>query len=550
MGGRVCCLCGRCAGGRDRERGDAPTRKVNPVDFFRQLAAGIAQAWKQLSLSARVNIVLTAAAMVALIVFVAFTSARPQYVTLSTGLTPEDRGKVVSFLTEQGVDYRVSDSDQTIQVPLSQRSNAQLLLAQNDLPVGRPVPPGWELFTETDLMTNQWLQDVKFMRAVQGELQRQLNLFDFVAYSHVLIREAKEELFVSEQKPSEASVTLAVNRPVSKQETKAIVNIVSHAGGPNLHPGNIIVTTTTGEVLYMPPESEFASIASSKLEFVAGLERQREARVLESLRELGVQGTVRVSAKVDFDTTEVQSDEVLAGTEMSTYTRSTTIASAERVPEGAPGVVTNLPEGAAAPGGMNTTEEDSEEITNYEPSRKVTTTKTDPGDVVQYVVALVVEGAYEEATDEDGKTVRNYVGLNEDLRQTYSDLATAAVGKGELDTEVTIHDHPFDIGELAATTAAMEAFEGAQRWERMLQLTWSMVQILLIVSGFLLVRMFLRRAIESPLEEIEEEAVGEIPEATREDMRRQDIASEVSRLAREEPEMVAAMLRSWMLEEE
>jgi flagellar M-ring protein FliF len=150
-------------------------------------------------------------------------------------------------------------------VPISQRSNAQILLAQNDLPVGRPVPPGWELFSATELMTNQWLQNVKFMRAIQGEIQKQLNAFDFVNDSYVLIREAKEELFVSEQKPSEAAITLDINRPLTKQEVKAIVSIVDHAGGPNLHPGNITVVSTKG-MFYIASTIEFCFPRQFKLE--------------------------------------------------------------------------------------------------------------------------------------------------------------------------------------------------------------------------------------------------------------------------------------------
>jgi len=65
------------------------------------------------------------------------------------------------------------------------------------------------------------------------------------------------------------------------------------------------------------------------------------------------------------------------------------------------------------------------------------------------------------------------------------------------------------------------------------------------------VRRFLRRAIVRPEEEIEEEEeVKEIPEATREDLRRQEVAAAVRNLAMEEPEMVAALMRSWLAEEE
>lgn len=518
-----------------------------PVDFLRQLLSGITQAWQRLSLSARINIVLAGVAVVALMVILVLTGARPQYVTLSANVEPNQVSKIVDVLTQQNIAYRLENNNRTVLVPVQHRSRAQLLLADSGLPVGRRVTPGLELFQERELMTNQWLQDVKFMRAIQGEIERQLNAFEFIDYSYVLIREAKEELFVSEQRPSEAAVTLEVTRPLSKQEVKAIVNMVAHAGGPNLHPGNITVTTTRGDVLYLPPQSDFASIANSKLELVADWEKQRENKLLAKLRELGVRGTVTVSAKLNFDQKEISDEKVSEGTELSTFTSTTSVSSAERLPEGAPGAFANVPEAAAAAGGGVTTEETEEEIINYEPSRMVTKTRSDPGDVVKFQVAMIVEGDYQETTDETGGTVREYVGLSEERRQAYIDLAKAAVGEGEIPTEVTIHDHPFAIDQLPTAVAALDEARAAEQWTQRMQWMWTAAQILAILVCFYIIRMLLRRAIEAPSEE--EEEVIPLPEATREDLRRHDVAMEINRMAREEPQGVAALLRGWMAEE-
>jgi flagellar M-ring protein FliF len=518
-------------------------------DFLRQLRDGIADAWRQLSLSARVNIAVAAAAVTAVIALLVFMSARPEYVTLADGLQADQTTAMVTLLEDNGFAYQLTDNNTTVKVPLSTRSDVQLVLAANNLPIGPKVAPGFELFQQSELMSNQWLQDVKFMRAVQGELQRQLNAFDFVDYSYVLIREAKEELFVQDQKPSEAAVTLAVTRPLTKQEVSAVVNIVAHAGGPNLHMGNITVTTTKGEVLHMPAKSEYASIASSKLEYIADLEKQRENRLMSTLSELGVRGTARVSAQVDFDKKEILDDKVAEGTELSTFSTTSTITSAEQIPEGAPGAFANVPEAGSA-GGVNTNEEMGEEIVNYEPSRTTTKTQTDPGDVVKYIVSLVVEGAYESATDPEGNATRTYVGLAEADRSKYEAIAKAAVGEGRMPTEVTINDHPFDIAQLGAAEQAMEEAT-TTAWRAMVATyAWTAMQIVLILLGFLMVRFLLRRAIAQPVEDEDIEEVEEVPAATREDMRRHEVSTEIARLAREEPDSIAALLRSWMLQEE
>lgn len=518
------------------------------VEFMRQLWQGIRQAWAQLSLTARVNIVLASLTVAVLIGLSVYFGARPQYVTLVSDIEPANLAKITDALTAGGVTYRLDQSNTVLQVPLTQRSQAQLLLAEKDLPVGRRLLPGFELFAQTELMTNQWLQDVKFMRALQGEIQRQLNAFDFIEDSYVLIREAKEELFAADQKPSEAAVTLKTTRPLTKREVKAIVSIVDHAGGPNLHPGNITVTTTRGEVLYLPPENTYAALASSKLEFVAELEKQREAKLRDTLREMGVRGTVSVSAVVDFDQKEVTDDQISAGTELSTYTTETSSTGSDVLPQGTPGATANLPESAAS-GGTSTNEKTSEEIINYEPSRRMTRTRTDPGDVVKYIVTLVVEGEYKQTQSADGSTGREYAGLSESRRQLFIDLAKAAVGEGRSPTEVQLYDQPFNIegltpeGNVGAVVTEMGQTVSA--W------LWPATQILLIIGAFMLVRRALARAVyvAKPIEE-EEEAPVELPEATREDLRRQEVEQEIFRLSQEQPDVVAALIRNWLAEEE
>ena len=515
---------------------------------MRQLWQGIRQAWAQLSLTARVNILLASLAVVALIGLSVYFGARPQYVTLVSDIEPANLTKITDALTAEGITYRLEQNNTVLQVPLTQRSRAQLVLAEKDLPVGRRVLPGFELFAQTELMTNQWLQDVKFMRAIQGEIQRQLNAFDFIEDSYVLIREAKEELFAADQKPSEAAVTLKTTRPLTKREVKAIISIVDHAGGPNLHPGNITVTTTKGEVLYLPPENEYAALASSKLEYIAELEKQREAKLRDKLREMGVRGTVSVSAVVDFDQKEVTDDQITAGTELSTYTTETSTSGSDVLPQGTPGATANLPESAAS-GGTSTNEKTSEEIINYEPSRRTTRTKTDPGDVVKYIVTLVVEGEYKETQAADGSAAREYTGLSESRKQLFIDLAKAAVGEGRSPTEVQLYDQPFDIEGLTAEGSAAAVASGlgqtVSNW------LWPAAEILLIIGAFMLVRRALARAVyvAKPVEE-EEEAPVELPEATREDLRRQEVEQEIIRLSQEQPDVVAALIRNWLAEEE
>jgi len=522
------------------------------VEFLRQFINGLIQAWQRLSSSARVNLVLASLVAAGLVAFVVFTASQPNYVRLFDGVNPSEMSKITGVLAQQGVSYKLQDNEQTVLVPLKDRSRMKMLLSGQGLPSSQGYAPGFELFERQDIMANRWLQDVRYMRAVQGELQRQLNQFDFVNESFVFIREAKEELFTSQQKPSEAAVTLDVKRPLTKPEIKAVLHTISSFGGANLGIDDITLTTTDGTPLHLPRTSEFASIANSKLEFVAELEKQREERVMKDFERMGVRAIVKVSALVDFDSKTETNTKSEDGAAVSSMTKTTTTTSKEALPQGAPGAMANLPEGSAAPGGTQTQDQTEETIDNYEPSKIETKTVHDPGKVMRYIVGAIVEGETRKTTGADGKETTEYAGLSPEKRKAYEDFINAAVGEGQEPTQVTISDQPFNIAELTGAKVAFEEIERAKTRDMVIQYGVNVVKLVLILCGFLVVRSFLRRAIVRPVEEIAEERFGGLPRpaASPEDIRREEIAAEVVRLSEQEPQSVAALIRAWLAEEE
>lgn len=519
------------------------------MGFLRQLLNGMLQAWGRLSVSARVNIGVAALATIAIVGFTVFRASQPQYVRLFDGLDPQETAKIVDALQQESVSYKLADNERTVLVPIQDRSRMKVLLSGKGLPTTQGYAPGFELFREQGLMTSRWLQDVNFMRAVQGELQRQLNEFDFVNRSFVFIRESPEELFTSQQKPSEAAVTLDVKRPLSKQEIKTVLHTISSFGGANLTPNNITLATTDGTPLHMPAESDFASIANSKLEYIAELEKQREDRVLKDFERLGVRGVVKVSAQVDFDS---QTETVTTSTDGAVVSAQSTTSSttpAASKPEGAPGAMANLPEGSAALSEIPMEEKTEETIENFEPSITKREITRAPGKVIKYVVSAIIEGETTKTTGQDGQETTQYAGLTPEKKKMFEQHIAAAVGDGETPTVVTVSDHPFEIGKLTEARTAFEAIERANFSEKVLEYLAMLSKIALIVALFWMVRRLLRRAIITPIEE-EPERVRERAEASPEDLRREEIAQEVSRMSQDNPEAVAALLRAWISQDQ
>ena len=73
-------------------------------------------------------------------------------------------------------------------------------------------------------------------------------------------------------------------------------------------------------------------------------------------------------------------------------------------------------------------------------------------------------------------------------------------------------------------------------------------KIALVIVGLILIRSLLLRGIAAMNQE--EEVVLDIPTASPEEIRRHEIATEVERVAKDQPDQVASLLRTWMSESE
>jgi len=522
------------------------------VDFFRQVLSGIAQSWKQLSASARVNIVVAALGTVAVVVSMVIWGSRPEYARLYDGLDPSETADIVQICEQEDVPYRLEDGERTILVPRKYLSRMRIATSSEGLPKSQGHAPGFELFNDQDIITSRYLQDINYTRAVQGELQGMLNEFEFVNKSLVWISEAKEELFTSDQKPSEASVTLDINRDLTTAEIKAVLHIIASFGGANLDVDHITLATIDGKLLHEPKDSDFDSIASSKLDLLNDYERRAEASAQEALDRAGVKSVVKVSARMDFDSVKEVSTKSEDGAVISSLSNTSTTSNTEVLPGGAPGVMDNLPEGVANDGPSTRLTESTEySLENFQPSQTTTEKIRSGGTVKQYVVTAFVSGKMNTIQDANGQETSEYVPLTEEEKSKYERMLVAAVG-GDEPADVTVEDFPLTVADTGGGDAGPKDTETgggwSSDWENQVGIG---VQLGVILLGLLIVRRLLKRAILTPARKVETNvAAFERPTASAEDVRREEVSAEVARMSQDNPEAVVALLRSWMNEEE
>ena len=172
--------------------------------------------------------------------------------------------------------------------------------------------------------------------------------------------------------------------------------------------------------------------------------------------------------------------------------------------------------------------------------------------MIKYSIALVVEGDdFQESEDENGESKKDYVGITEGRRQAVTYLAQkAALSVDGAETEVEVIDRPFNIAGMGAVTDAMAMRAAAESRAWTSDLMGKVGLLVAFVLAFFLLRHLMKNATIIPGDEEESEDVKEIPAATLEDMRRQEVAAEISQLSMDDPQAIAALLRSWMSEEE
>ncbi len=296
------------------------------------------------------NIALLVAALslVAILGTIVFKNVTEEkYAVLYTGLSPDDAGQILTVLQEERIPYRVEGNGTIIMVPEDKVYDIRLKLAAKGLPSGKSV--GFEIFEEPKMGTTQFQEQVNYLRAIEGELERTIKQVDAVMDAKVNIALPKDSIFVREEDEAKASVLIKLypGKDLTQEQVKAIVFLVSHAV-PKLHPENVTVIDNRGRVLSDLLEDEEKAVVSGKsLEIKRKLEKQIEKSVYSMLaRALGPNKVV-VKATVELETgKKLQQDEIYDPDK-------TAVVSERKIQEkeisykeqqaGVPGTTTNVP---------------------------------------------------------------------------------------------------------------------------------------------------------------------------------------------------------------
>ncbi|RTK93236.1 MAG: flagellar M-ring protein FliF [Rickettsiales bacterium] len=398
----------------------------------------IIQFFKEMSpfrLAATIGTILTF-----VVLFVLFISkvGDNELAVLYSDLDLADSGKIAEELDKRKVSYSAVGDGSTIKVHKSIVSNTRLALAQAGLPSSGAIV-GYEIFDKEDSIgATNFSQNVKLIRALEGELSRTISAFEQVDKARVHLVMPQREIFSKERLEARASVVLKFKgtKRLGKNEIDAISHLVI-SSVPDLEMKNITIVDTKGRALKIGSADEGSDFSTGKNEEIKILTENRLRIVIEDLLASTI-GSKKVKAQV---AVEMNFDRVVTNSEIydpeGAVIRSTqTIDENDKTPVSSVGgqdasVANNIPGGgdnAAGGGNQFATSEKSDSTTNFEISKTIKNHISESGLITKMSIGILIDGIYE--TNKDTGEVTYKPRTQEELDKI-SNLVKVAVGFNE-----------------------------------------------------------------------------------------------------------------------
>jgi flagellar M-ring protein FliF len=389
-------------------------------------------------------LILGMAVVVAVMSAVWMWSQQPDYRVLFSNFSDRDGGAIVASLQQMNVPYKFAEGGGAIMVPANQVYDARLKLASQGLPKGGNV--GFELMENQKLGVSQFLEQVNFQRALEGELARSIQSVGAVQSARVHLALPKASVFVREQQKPTASVLLNLNagRTLDRQQVSAIVHLVA-SSVPELPAKNVTVVDQNGNLLSESDKpSDSNGLDPTQLKYVMDLQQNIATQIETIITPIVGVNNVRAqaTADVDFSRSEQAAEtykpnQTPNASSIRSQQSSESLSPNGNMASGVPGALSNQPPApatapmtapmtaAAGPATSAAAANTHKDMTvNYEVDKTIRYVQQPMGGVKRLSVAVVVN--YKRETDAKGKVTMK--ALTDAEKTQITDLVKEAMG--------------------------------------------------------------------------------------------------------------------------
>ena len=382
---------------------------------------------------------------------------KPNYALLFADMDQESVAQVVTRLKSMKVQYELDAGGRSIRVPSSRVDELRLEFTAQGMPASGRI--GFEIFDRTSFGATEFVEQVNYRRALEGEIARTINTMSEVAGARVHIAMGKDSLF-GEKRPAKASVVLKLkdSRGSLPASTVAGISNLVAASVEGLRPEGVVIVDSLGRPLSRPGEGD-EGLGAAQLERQQRLEREMATRVIALLDPVVGEGRARVNValKLNPKSRELTEERWDPNTVVRSRQTSADLSSLTPTAGGVAGARGNMPAPATGPNAATATattppplpagpgSSRQTETTNYEVSRTTTRTIEPPGDVARLSVAVILDDAHEVKTDDKGaQTVTRTPRKPEEIQKLQA-LVAAAVGIDETrGDQITVENVSFE----------------------------------------------------------------------------------------------------------
>jgi len=406
---------------------------------FKVLFSQLVVLYEKLTSQQRIIIATAIVGIVAFLIFMVVYTAQKntdsKYEVLFDSLSSSDAAKVVEQLEKENIPYELS-ANNVIKVPRDVVYKQRISIASLGIPKDSGV--GFELFDTQEFGATSFDQNVKYLRALEGELSRTVTALGPIESASVSLALPKDTLFVSKVVEPTASVMIVLKDEgrVSSKQVRGIKNLIA-AAVPKLTSSNVTLVNGDGETLGDETEmAQMGELSTVQQRYKVKEEKKRQNKIVSVISPF-VGGKEKVVAQVT-----IEFDFSIQNSTSETYdpenvVRSEQISEEKREggsPEqvgGVPGTVSNIgPVQGLKSNQVSEKYEKNTGTTNYEIGKTVSTTKSQFARIKRITAAVIIDGKYKFKLDEDGSPsdALEYTPLDESDLQALNSLASQSIG--------------------------------------------------------------------------------------------------------------------------
>jgi len=566
-------------------------------EFLKKIIENIKTIWGRLSLTQKLiggGVLL--GAVILIIVLVIINSSTAGVPLFTQKISEVDFDRITTRLKELKISFTTKDKSTILVKNKNEKNKAIMLLAQEgSMPKGKYS--FLDIIQSKNITSSKFQNNIQLRAALEGKLEELLRSSELIDDADVSFTMPEQSIYLSEKSPVKVAVMLTPAYGVDLRENKKaikgiqelVVNSIDRA-----EPEYVTITDNYGIKLNdFSDEEDINDLKKTKenLKTRAEMIETYSKKIYNALTKMISPDRISILVDVlmNFDKMKENRTEILPvvlkeddpatpyddgerkySVTISKRTTNETFEGPNWIPEGPPGFDENVPPAYKGALEQMTKYIKNDEILNEVTGESKKEIVKDPWEITKITASVAVDGTWEIEYDAKGKPIlnpdgsrkRKYIPVSKEELKTLKGFVEQGIGYSiNRDDKVEVYEYPKD-------RSAQFAMEDA-KWRRKQQTTVillvgliSLIALIILTIIYRLIAKEIERrkrlreeelarqhqlAREMALKSAEEEGV-EV-EMSLEDKARLEMQENAINMAKEHPEDVAQLIRTWLSED-